>query len=839
MGLNADSWRRVERHFDALSELPAARRPPALDALGLDEADRALLERLLKAHDEPDPLLSGASAPDLLELSDQDTFSEQIAKDWTGRRLGPWQVGEQIGRGGMSVIHLGHRADGRFEMKVAIKVLDIAQLGPSSHHRLEEEIRILARLEHPGIARLIDSGTAEDGHPYLVMEHVAGCPIDAYADGKTLGLRERVRLVLQVARALEDAHQREVIHCDVKPSNILVSDEGQVRVVDFGIAALIRRHGKAASIDHHYCSPAHAAPERLAGALPTTRQDVFSLGSVLYRLLSGRQLRSATSSPVSAPNDSVTPPSARAGPDLPFAARRLLGDLDAICLKALAKDAAERYGSMAQLIADLQAWLDRRPVLARGGGRLYTLDRWLRRHTAAAVLGLLLVAALTGGALVALDQARQTRKEAERAVAARDFLVGILEAADPTLEYGHDPTASELLRRGASRIHDTLQEQPGLRIELLLTIGRTQLERGLIDDAAETLDQAIAALSSVPAHPDHSAVLAGRGMAAYEQGRYDQAVGFLQRARAAPGAPTLATPAGREIAVQLADMLVVDNQPEAALELIDTVLATRPAGAERAAALRVMGAALEMTDQLEAAERTLREAWSLQQETNARHINLAKIENDLGIVYWRMNDMDRAAAQFDAAWRHKQAIYGRDHPQTLASLGNLAGVHSARRDHPAAERAYRESLDGLMRVHGRSPHPDIAYTHGMLALNAYWREDFDSARARVEAGLAHRRRVAESDHASVAWLDSLAALIAYERGETIEAAALGKDSERCRDWTEATRLGQRLCMAWWSFARTCPTTGMDQPDRDVRADWPARWQRAWQEIAARCELIRD
>jgi serine/threonine-protein kinase len=451
------------------------------------------------------------------------------------------------------------------------------------------------------------------------------------------------------------------------------------------------------------------------------------------------------------------------------------------------------------------------------------------------VLGLLLATALAGGAIVALDQARRAQQEAERAVAARDFLIGILEAADPTLEYGHDPTASELLRRAARQIDDILEGQPGLRIELLRTIGRTQLERGLIDDAVSTLDRAVEGLGTQPTHPDRSEVLASRGMAAYEQGRYEQAIAFLERARTVPGAPDLTSQAGRQIAIQLADMQVIGERPESALALIDEVLAARPSPDERAAALRVKGGALELTDQLAAAERTLSEAWSLQNTSDPRHVNLAKIENDLGIVYWRMKDMARAAEQFEAAWRHKQAIYGRDHPQTLASLGNLAGVQSARRNYPAAEGAYRESLAGLHRVHGDSPHPDIAYTHAMLALNAYWQDDVDTARRRIDAALAHRERVTESDHTSLAWIDSLAALIAHETGETIDATSLGKDADRCLDWSRETRLGRRLCLAWWSITDACPT-GTDPEVPDLDADAPIRWRNAWREIRSRCPM---
>ncbi|AKS42689.1 serine/threonine-protein kinase [Wenzhouxiangella marina] len=830
MGLDADSWQRVQAHFDRLSELAPDERAIEFGKLDLSEDDRRLLERLLDAHDDPDPLLGEQSAPELLDL---DETPESLAIDWTGRRLGPWQVDRRIGQGGMSVVHLGHRADGRFDMQVAIKVLDLEQLGPSSSHRLDEEIRILARLEHPGIARLIDSGTADDGHPYLVMEFVDGLTLDRYADRNRLGLEARVDLVLQVARALNDAHQRQIIHCDIKPSNILVSGDGQARVVDFGIAALIRRHDGAASLDTHYCSPAHAAPERLAGALPTTRQDVFSLGSVLYRLLSGHPLRSERPGPATA--QGFQAPSRRADPALPFAPARLRGDLDAICRKALAEDPSDRYGSMAELIADLEAWRDHRPVRARQGGRLYDLSRWLQRHTAAAVLGVLLLAALISGSLVSLDQARLARLEADRAVAARDFLVRILEAADPTREYGHDPTASELLRRGAEALTTDLADQPALRTELLLTVGRTQLERGLVEDASATLDRALASLEESPSHPAAAAILSSRGLAAYEQGDYQAAIDYLERARSAPNGPAPGSPDALGIAIQLADMYVVNAQPEPALNLIRPVLEAGPEPQQRAAALRVFGSALELSDRLEEAEATLRQAWALQHSIDPRHVDLAKIENDLGIVYWRMEDMDRAAEQFEASWRHKRDIYGQDHPQTLASLGNLAGVHSARRDHEAAERVWLDSLEGLARVHQGEAHPDIAYSYGMLALTLYWQDDYLAAENAMEEALRQREAITASDHAQVAWLDGLDALIQLELGQAIDPDRLGVDAAACANLGERRPLGQGLCLAWWSSVEPCPAAPLPIAEPALRGEWPRHWQQRWAQITQRCE----
>lgn len=844
MSLDRSAWERLQAHFDRLVEMKPARRAQALDSLDLAESDQQLLADLLRAHDDPDPLLEAGSAPDLLDLVDTDADAPESI-DWCGRTLGPWRVGEQIGRGGMSVIHSGFRADGQFEKTVAIKVLDAAQLASFQQHRLAEEVRILARLEHPGIARLIDSGTADDGHSYLVMEYVDGKPLNVHARENRLGIRDCVRLVIQVARALDYAHQRQVIHCDVKPTNILVTPEGQVRVVDFGIAALIQRQAEPVQAPNLYCSPAYAAPERLTGTLPTTRQDVFSLGAVLYQLLTGHGIRPRDALAGMPTSEELTPPSQTAsmavanGRPLAIDARQLRGDLDAICLKALHQNPDKRYGGMSELLNDLEAWLERRPVQARQGGKGYIIQRWLQRHAAAAVLGGLLLTALIGGAVIALGQARIATQEAARAVAARDFLVGILEAADPTLEYGHDPTASELLRRGANDIDQQLADQPELRIDLLHIIGKTQLERGLIDDAVDSLDRAIASLDDLPAHPARPAILAIRGMAAYERGNYERSIEFLEQAHGAARHQPISPDERQAIDIQLADILVVDGQAQRALELTGAVLGEPITQVRQAEALRVQGAAMEISDRLEEAEQILREAWTLQRQLDADHIALAKIENDLGIVYWRLADFDQAAEQFEASWRHKQAIYGNDHPQTLASLGNLAGVQAARGDHVAAEFAYRESLAGLLRVHSNQAHPDIAHTYGMLALSYYWQDELIQAREILAKARQMASELSDSDHSMIAWLVRLDALLALENGDPIEPGQLGVTLEDCQDFEARTALGQRLCLAMWLVTSKAPSACNHPLPRSIDPATlqalPERWQQNWSQILDRCQ----
>lgn len=807
MKIGASDWAVISGHFDRLADLSPAQRRAALKALDLEDDQYRQLLHLLEAHDQADSLGLDTGAPERLGLGGDEAGADRAQPpDWQGRRLGPWQVDEVIGRGGMGVIHRGHRAGGQFEKQVAIKVLNRADL-IGDGKRLIEETRILARLEHPGIARLIDSGTSDEGHGYLVMELVRGRAIDDYCRERGLSVAAIVRLIIAAAQALEYAHQRQVVHCDVKPANLLVGDNGRLCVVDFGIAAMLQRQPDAGR--HLYCSPAYTAPERFRRAAPDTSQDIYSLGAVLKELIANRADR----------------------------------DLSAICSKACARRPQDRYGSMTSLRSELEAWQQKRPVAARQGGRAYVFTRWLQRHSLAASLGLLLVVSLALGAAAALWQAQQARQEAARAVAARDFLIGIFESADPALMRGEDPPASELLRRGAGRVRTTMAGQPRLLAEILHVIGTTQLERGLIADAVASLDEVLGIASDEQMPKLRIAALSDRGLAAYEQGQFATSVRYLEQAR------DLALDQGIEderldrIEVRLADMLLIDRQAQRSLAVIEGVLARLPPAANRAAApiradaLRVYGAALQENGRLEDARRALESALALQESLDDDDILLAKIEHDLGLLYWELRQLAAAERMFRQSLVHKRKVFGEHHPQTISTLGNLAAVNMARGDHAGAEAAWLRSLQSLRRVHD-GPHPDIAYTWGMLAWSHYMRDDFQGALEQVERGLNRRAELPDGDLAMINWLLPLKSLILLELDRPATLADLQSPEDDCKDLADSSRLQQRFCLAR-RLLETDPPSGCSPaavPSADVATlqALPERWRRVHRLLQHRC-----
>jgi tetratricopeptide (TPR) repeat protein len=440
-----------------------------------------------------------------------------------GRRFGPYRVLRLLGQGGMGSVWLAERADGLFARQVALKLVHASLAGRALAERFARERSILAALEHPHIARLLDAGVAEDGQPYLAIEYVEGAPLTAYCDRHRLPLAARLGLMLQVLSAVQYAHQNLVIHRDLKPANILVTPQGQVRLLDFGIAKLMTEGGQAGETEltqqgGRALTPDYASPEQIAGGAVSTASDVYSLGVVLYGLLCGqrpyqlhRDSRGALedailSVPPLRPSQQVlTDAAAQARATTPRRlAQALAGDLDTIVLKALKKDPAERYATADALRQDLQHFLAGEPVLARPDSAVYRLRKLVGRHKltvgAGLAAGLLVLAAAALSvwqAQVARTQALVAQRETQRAQAVQGFLLDIFRANtldQPDPVRARMTTARELLDAGARRATESLKGSPQAQGEVLDTLANMYFQLGLGNDAAHMRRQRVAAL---------------------------------------------------------------------------------------------------------------------------------------------------------------------------------------------------------------------------------------------------------------------------------------------------------------------------------------------------------
>jgi len=501
MGQGMDPARRcqIEALFDdALLQPTEERAAFVVERAAGDDALAAEVLALLAAHTRADGILEVGSAADLLPPAEAPV-----------ERIGPYRVLARLGSGGMGVVYLAERDDGQFRRRVAIKLIRRGLDSIEVYRRFLAERQILAALDHPGIAKLLDGGTTEDGHPFLVMEYVEGLPIDVYCDRHRLNVEQRLRLFRQVCSAVHYAHQNLVIHRDLKPSNILVTESGQVKLLDFGIAKLLNPSlaGVTAPVtrtDHRIMTPEYASPEQVRGEALSTVSDVYALGALLYELLCGhRPYRLAGRSPVDVARaiceeDPERPStrvlraevvaradgeSAEISPAQVSAARgttperlrrRLRGDLDDIVMMALRKEPARRYASAELLGQDIDRHLEGLPVLAHRGGYWYRAQRLVKRHRVSAAAALAAIS-LVAGTGVALWSAAQAGRERDRAAEARDraedalarseavtsFLMGLFEASDPytvpgdsRLQYGEDHVA---VRAAHARIAEVLE----------------------------------------------------------------------------------------------------------------------------------------------------------------------------------------------------------------------------------------------------------------------------------------------------------------------------------------------------------------------------------------------
>ncbi len=503
MSLEIADWAKFEAALDELLALPASERPAALARLHAhDAALRGELESVLKHVDGEDSIL------------DQPLFAPEDAARSTGglppgTRVGAYRLLCLIGRGGMGEVYRAERADGHYTQEVALKLIRHELADQPARFQLERQT--LARLDHPAIARLLDGGVADDGRPFMVMELVPGSDLIAWCNEHGSSLDERLELFLTVCTAVEYAHRNLIVHRDLKPGNVIVTRDGSVKLLDFGIAKLL--DDGAAQTRNAPMTPGYAAPEQLTQGAVTTATDVHALGMLLFELLTGERPWNFHELSLAAAIECVLrdpPPApsavAAARSDPPVAARLLRGDLDSIVAKALRKEPERRYESVAALRADIERSRRHQPVAAREGARLYAVTRFLRRYRTLAVSVLLTLIALVGGTAATLWQAHSARLEARRADAVRDFLLDIFQhnsVDNPEGPKARETTAEQLLDIGAERIRTGLKDEPQVRGEVMETLAELydQLERF---DKVEQLERE--RLAEIAAHGDTPSV---------------------------------------------------------------------------------------------------------------------------------------------------------------------------------------------------------------------------------------------------------------------------------------------------------------------------------------------
>ncbi|HET7216574.1 MAG TPA: protein kinase, partial [Vicinamibacterales bacterium] len=527
---SSDEWARLEAVLDEVLELEGDVRLEAIArACGDDEALRAKVEAFVAADVEAHDFLETPAAEyaaGLVRAAADEAPAEE--REQPGDLVGPYRVISEIGRGGMGRVFLARRDDGQFDQRVALKLLRAGGDGVEIQQRFLRERQILARLQHPNIARLLDGGVTADGRPYFAMEYVAGEPITLYCDRRRLDVNKRLDLFIAVCDAVQYAHQNLVVHRDLKPSNTLVTADGEVKLLDFGIAKVLHEPDEGGNGDPTLTrlgsgpmTPEYAAPEQVRGDPVTTATDVYALGALAYELLTGRgphrltRLTAAEVERVIAEGDVDRPSAAiaRSRPiadgrtaddvaaaratDGPRLRRQLRGDLDTIVMTALQKDPARRYASAGALVDDLRKYQGRMPIAARPDSVSYRASRFVRRHAIGVAATALVLASLVAGLIGTAWQARVASREALKAREISQFLASLFEVADPARTNGRDVTAKDLLDRGAARVETELADQPDVQADMLVLLGKIYRDLGEYDRAQPLLERAVALRTSV------------------------------------------------------------------------------------------------------------------------------------------------------------------------------------------------------------------------------------------------------------------------------------------------------------------------------------------------------
>ena len=717
----SERWVRIEYLFYAALELEPDSRAAFLEQACRDDADLLKeVESLLKVEGQT----IGFLRKPVLDAT------EQIAAGAiAGKRIGAYKVLRQLGEGGMGKVYLAARADDLYQKEVAIKTVQ-GGLGQNRAMllRFSSERQILANLDHPGIARLLDGGITDDGLPYLVMEYVNGIPVDAYCRINKLGTEQRLQLFCAVCAAVEYAHKNLVVHRDIKPANILVTPEGVPKLLDFGIAKLLDSEAGQPAQTHtaeRLMTLEYASPEQVRGEQVTTSTDVYALGVLLYELLAGkRPFGLDTTSPLEMVRviceQDPQPPSvaSAANPQLaaPDASRTLGGDLDNIVLMAMRKEPARRYVSVSALAGDVKAYLTGYPVHARTDTWKYRSGKFVRRHKAAVAAAVVVTLALVGFSIgMGILAKRATRErlvaQRERLAAQREsqFLEGIFDASTPQTARGQQITARELLDQGAKRVDRELAGDPELQGTMLDAIGRAYSTLGLYDQAEPLLERAYALRRKTlgDGSADVAETLVNLGTSIRLQGKYAKAEPLFRQALAI-----------RERNLGEHNATVAES-------------------------LSVLGECLYLENRDADAEPVLRKALAIDRQLNYDSFS----RNYLALLLKRKGNYQEALQLLRELVEYDRLHVGEDSPDYALALHNLAGALMDAGDNAGGETTERQALLLQRKVMGND-HPDLAYPLNKLGILLLDEGDWQGAEPFLRESLELRRKTVGENSAS-------------------------------------------------------------------------------------------
>ena len=777
MDASRERFRQIDQLFDAALDRPPHERDAFIaESCGADRALRDRLQALVAAHDRSSDFMRSPAvelAPELLE-------DAPGAAPAMPEYAGPFRIVRELGHGGMGVVYLAEREGAEFRQRVALKLVRHPGARDAVRQRFVEERRILALLEHPRIAHLVDGGLTGEGLPYFAMELVEGEPIDAYCGAHHLSLERRLDLVMDVCEAVQYAHEHFVIHRDLKPSNILVRTDGQVKLLDFGIAKLLDPLGTVGGDDATQTgvvalSPQYAAPEQVRGKPATAATDTYALGVLSYELLTGRrpyEVRGCTPAELEHIVCEVEPPRpsstlggpGRAEDDLARARardttpdrlrRRLRGDLDVIVTKALHKDPARRYASAAALRDDLARWRSGHPVHARPDSAVYRLRKFVRRNRAGTAV-LVLLAAYAATVTVQGQRVRRALAEAtlgtQRAEQVTDFMLGLFEESEAGQRMTDTVSAGALLARGEARAAE-LSSQPAMQAQMLDVLGRLNMQIGKNDHAKSLLERALDIRRRLYGenHPDYVITLSN-----------------LADAIDLTDDPARVVALHRQV-LDAQRRLSGENDPKTIDAQWALAQAVHRSGDSKGAA--------PLFDQWLAVVRRLP-----RRETPER---AAQLSTAAGFLQQR-GELDRVEPLLREALAIRRAVYGERHHLVAQSIGDLGYFYEGSHRHELAEPLLRQSIDMLRPIYPDGS-PQLAEAVSTLAIVLEHMGRFADALLATREVLSLDRRFFGDSSLDVAAAElnvstALSGTGAYAEADSIARDAIAKMRARLGD----------------------------------------------------------
>jgi serine/threonine-protein kinase len=795
--MNSERWEKIGIIFD--------------EALKLSEPERSNFIKSACGHDieminEVRSLIEADSnVPSVLKAQAADAINIRSHINYEGKIIGNYKVIKQIAEGGMGSVFLAERADGQFEQKVALKIIKPGMNSNEIIKRFLSERQILARLQHPNIAKLLDGGLTDDNLPYFTMEYVEGEPIDEYCDKNNLSVEERLKIFITVCSAIQYAHHNLVIHRDIKPSNIMIKKDGTVKLLDFGIAKVLSEDTlnegeNLTQTGLHVMTPEYASPEQIKSEHVTTSTDIYSLGLVLYELLTGEKVHNIKNySPVEMEKAiCYTQPQKPSGiiksvqtkdkikadqisikrntlPDK--LKKKLSGDLDNICLTALRKEPENRYSSVEQFKGDIENFLEERPVTARQSTINYRTKKFILRHKVAVVSSLLIfliVASLTTFYTFQLKQERDTAQaEADKANEVSGFLKNIFKVSDPYNARGDTITARELLDKGAEKINRSLSNQPEVKAELLDLIGQVYLNMGMYNKADSLIKKGLAIREKFDkTGTDIENSLNSLSNVYLFKGEYSKAAAVLKRAVSLH--ESLSQKDDSAYTSTLSNLAWSYYATGKYLKSDSTYIyliniLKKKYGIKNEFMLTQMNnLALNYHEEgkYEKSDSLFQITLNLEKSVygNKPHPELSTTMYNYGELLRDKGNYTKAEEMFKSALAMDLKLHGPVNPDVAYSTQGLASFYLAEGHYNEAHKLFRRALEIREKLLGKN-HPDVAYSIYNVGLVYRDEQKYDSSKTYFEKSLAMHKKLNGPTHKSVAICLNMLGFINYKEGK--------------------------------------------------------------------------